>query len=139
MIWLRWNDKYARCEIRPAVVFEIGDLRQVGEADLLEIIGCGHDRWREGRASHQLNPAAAERAVSSADHVHQARAAAKYVCYKSKARAGHLVKQQRGIALPLRGLRHRRELVLAADFARDLAHRAVASQLFEIIPHGHYS
>src|SRR5262249_13830472 len=56
-----------------------------------------------------------------------------------KARAGDLVKQQRCLALALRGLRHGGELVLAADFPRNLAHLAGAPQLFEIVAHCRYS
>jgi hypothetical protein len=49
------------------------------------------------------------------------------------------VEQQRGIAFTLGSLGDRRELVLATDFARDLAHGTGAPKFFEIIPHGRYS
>ena len=137
-VWLA-RQKHASSQIRTAIVLEVGDLRQVGELDLLEIVRRRRDLRRERRAAHQLDPAPAERAVLGADHVHQPGTAAEDVGHHRKARPGHVVEQQRRIAFTLRGLRHRREFVFATDFARDLAHRAGALQLFEIIPHCCYS
>src|SRR5262249_20658918 len=117
------------------ITFEIGDLRQFGETNVLEIVRSAHDPRRLRGPAHELDPAPAERAVGRPDHVHQARAAAEHVGHDWKAGARNLVEQERFVALSLRRLGDGSELMPAVDLARNLAQRPGAAQLLEIGAH----
>src|SRR6266567_5665668 len=134
-----FGEEYRRREIRRGISLPIGDLRQVGDLPVADVVGR-RDRPQElararPHACFQLDPAPREVTVRGTDHLAKPPPAAVEIGRDRKARSHDASEEDRLLALGLRELGYGRELVMRIDLALHHPHLAATQQRVDVVSH----